>query len=139
MDDREDDVDQRRAADAEGALDEQIGGQPGADADDRGQAGARAQDEPAEQRDQHGAMQAEREPRLGAVEETGEGEGEAGDDQRDPPAGNGQFLGQGAAGVRTAMPAAAHVPSIPFSSSSGAKSRSEGHKSELQSLMRISY
>src|SRR3546814_16174413 len=67
-------------------------------------------------------MQAEREPRLGAVEETGEGEGEAGDDQRDPPAGNGQFLGQGAAGVRTAMPAAAHVPSIPFSSSSGAKS-----------------
>src|SRR3546814_7749007 len=99
-------------------------------------------------------MQAEREPRLGAVEETGEGEGEAGDDQRDPPAGNGQFLGQGAAGVRTAMPAAAHVPSIPFSSSSGAKSvpspnargptsrnarRSEEHTSELQSLMRISY
>src|SRR3546814_12814016 len=67
-------------------------------------------------------MKAEREPRLGAVEETGEGEGEAGDDQRDPPAGNGQFLGQGAAGVRTAMPAAAHVPSIPFSSSSVAKS-----------------
>ena len=35
---------------AEGALDEQIGGEPGADADDRGQAGARAQDEPAEHR-----------------------------------------------------------------------------------------
>src|SRR3546814_3712811 len=69
MDDRDDVVDQRRAADAEGALDEQIGGQPGSDAADRGLAGARAQDEPAELRDQQGAMQAERDPSLGAFDE----------------------------------------------------------------------
>src|SRR3546814_18141002 len=90
--------------------------------DDRGQAGAGAKDQAGEQRRHDRLMQAERQARLGAVEEAGQGEGEAGDDQRDPPAGNGQMFGQGPARMGIAVPARAHPVVIRFNSSSGAKS-----------------
>src|SRR3546814_10316003 len=45
MDDRDHDIDERGAPQAEGPLDEHIGGEPGAHADHRGQAGAGAQDQ----------------------------------------------------------------------------------------------
>src|SRR3546814_14664277 len=67
-------------------------------------------------------MQAERQARLGAVEEAGQGDGEAGADQRDPPAGNGQMFGQGPASMGIAVPARAHPVVIRITYSSGATS-----------------
>ena len=88
MHDGHDEIDQRRAQPAERALDEQIGGEPGPDADDRGQASARAQDQPGEERGEDGIAEAERKSRLRAVQEARQRDREARDDQRDAPPGD---------------------------------------------------